>query len=77
MQAATHGHKDCVRRLISAGAQPYLADGGNRTARMYAEQEGHAEVAEILREAEEKATDFSKGLSAPMRATKPLEARKP
>lgn len=81
MRAAEKGHVECVKILIEAGAKLDLKDGGKRTARMHAEKEGHAEVAEIIRAAEEKqfieATDFSKGLEKPIRATKPLTPRRP
>jgi ankyrin repeat protein len=53
MYAADGGHEAVVARLIEAGARLDLRDAKGKTALELAEEEGHADVARVIREAGE------------------------
>lgn len=48
MFAAAEGHGEVVRTLLEGGADPSLTDRDGETARTFAENNGHAEVAGLL-----------------------------
>ena len=48
MLAAIHGHREMVRRLLAAGADPRLRDHSGRTAAQLARAAGHGQLADLL-----------------------------
>ena len=61
--AAEHGHLETVKLLLQAGATPYDVDDHNETARERAEALGYAEIARVLRQAEELGKAQEEGLA--------------
>ena len=49
LHSAVYGHKDIVELLIAKGANVKAREGGGRTPLWYAQEEGHAEIVELLR----------------------------
>ena len=56
MLYAIAGNMEAVTTLVYAGANILSRDRSSKTARMYAEEEGHLEIAEFLQEKEEELT---------------------
>ena len=52
MVAAAHGQGNIAVRLLRAGADPRITDGEGRTAAGIAEDFGHGEIAQMLRDAD-------------------------
>ena len=51
MMAATEGHIESVLTLLDAGADVNEKNNNDYTALMLAKEQGHTEIAEILRKA--------------------------
>ncbi len=49
LHSAVYGHKDIVELLIAEGANVNAGDGAGRTPLWYAEDNGNAEIVELLR----------------------------
>jgi ankyrin repeat protein len=49
MRAAMNGHTGVVKRLLAAGADRNLKDAQGKTAAMWAEKNGHMDIATMLR----------------------------
>jgi ankyrin repeat protein len=50
--ASLRGRTEPVRALLAAGADPQIKDNTGKTALMYAEAEGHADIVQMLKAAE-------------------------
>ena len=48
MLAAIHGHREMVRQLLAAGADPHLRDPSDQTAAQLALAAGHAQIADLI-----------------------------
>jgi hypothetical protein len=77
LKAAEWGHVEVVRFLLSRGADPKLKDNAGRTARWWAVNNDHREVARILTEAEGVPADVGRRVAAPAGPVRPAEPVRP